>query len=212
MNRYKDLESILLTHKESGFAAWQTAYMRHKFSFFGVRQPVRKKIQRPFLLSCSKKDISTLWKKDQREYQYIAMDVLIRSHLNKGDLDLLEWLITTKSWWDSVDVIASNIVGKFFQTFPDLLQRTQTWVSHESVWLRRSSLIFQLRYKEKTDATRLFSFCKFLSKDADPFIQRAIGWALREYSKRAPSQVESFLKTSHFSQLSVREASRYIPS
>ncbi len=184
--------------------------MRHKFSFFGVRQPIRKKIQRPFLQEATKKDISFLWKKKEREYQYVAIDLLIRSSLEKADLELLEWLIATKSWWDSVDILASNIAGKFFLQFPNLLDETKRWSTHENMWLRRSSLIFQLRYKEKTDEKRLFSYCHTLLKEKDPFIQRAIGWALREYSKIAPGQVKKMLTKDAFSPLAAREAMQYI--
>jgi len=210
MKHYQNLESALLKYRESDFAAWQKAYMRHKFCFFGVRQPIRKKIQRPFLQEATKEDISILWKKKEREYQYIAIDLLIRSSLEETDLELLEWLITTKSWWDSVDVLATNIAGRFFLQFPNLLDETLRWSTHENMWLRRSSLIFQLRYKRKTDEKRLFSYCLALSKEKDLFIQRAIGWALREYSKTAPTQVKKMLTKEAFPPLVIREALQYI--
>jgi 3-methyladenine DNA glycosylase AlkD len=210
MSQYQNLESILLKHSDNAFAAGQKAYMRHRFSFLGLRQPIRKKIQRPFLQEATKKDIPILWEKEEREYQYIAIDLLIRSTLEEKDFELLEWLITTKSWWDSVDILASNVGGKFFLQFPNLLEQTERWSTHENMWLRRSSLIFQLRYKEKTDETRLFSYCQALSKEKEFFIQKAIGWALREYSKTAPERVRRFCNKQTFSRLIVREALQYI--
>jgi len=208
MKHYQNLESALLKHREPDFAAWQEAYMRQKFSFFGVRQPIRKKIQRPFLQKATKEDTSVLWKKKEREYQYIAIDLLIRSALEQTDLKLLEWLITTKSWWDSVDLLATNVAGNFFVQFPNLVDETLRWSTHENMWLRRSSLLFQLRYKEKTDEKRLFSYCERLAHEKEFFIQKAIGWALREYGKREPEKVEAFIKTHTFSPLTAREALR----
>ena len=198
------LEQEFQTHADLPYAKWQENYMRNHFPFIGVRQPIRKKIQKPFISSATKQDISTLWNKREREFQYVAIDILSHLPLEQDDLPLIEWLITHKSWWDTVDVLASKIAGSFFKQFPDLIPHTNTWTSN--LWLKRSQLIFQLRYKDKTNAPLLFSYCSHHAQDPSPWIQRAIAWALREYSKTNREEVIQFLQTQTFSKLVLREA------
>jgi len=198
----EQLQALFSQHAEPQFARWQERYMRNQFPFIGIRQPIRKKLQKPYLKSL---DITALWKLPEREWQYTAIDLLLTQQWKPEMLDLLECLITNKPWWDSVDVLASNACGKFFSAFPEYIDHTQKWISHPNLWLRRSALLFQLRYRNQTDQERLFSYCKTLSEDPEFFIQRAIAWALREYAKTDPSSVRSLLNNHSFSRLVSKE-------
>ena len=203
------LETAFRSHADPAFAAWQAAYMRHQFSFFGIRQPIRKRLQKLPLKRLDKPSIPFLWEKEEREWQYVALDLSSMLTIQKDDLSSFEWMISTKSWWDTVDVLASNLCGKYFRLFPEARATTRQWLYSPCLWLRRSALLFQLRYKSATDGHLLFEYCQIVSHDPNPFIQRAIGWALREYGKTAPDAVKQFLvkeKTS-FSSLTLREAS-----
>lgn len=118
----------------------------------------------------------------------------------------MEWLISTKSWWDTVDAIAPKPVGKIAASYPEVIEETlDGWAVHENMWLRRAAILFQLKYKEKTDDALLY---RYILKNADSkefFIQKAIGWALREYSKTNPASVKEFIENHKLAPLSVRE-------
>jgi 3-methyladenine DNA glycosylase AlkD len=197
------LTRVFRDNQDPVFAAWQKAYMRNRFPFFGLRQPIRKRLQKPFLFP--KEEVLHVFGLDEREFQYTAIDLFIHHGVERRDLQLLEQLITSKSWWDTVDVIATNPAGHFFKKFPSLIGETENWLVSPNLWLRRSALLFQLRYKEHTDASRLFRYCTEAKKEKDLFIQRAIAWALREYSKTNSGEVLAFVQSNAFSPLIQRE-------
>ena len=74
------------------------------------------------------------------------------------------------------------------------------------MWLNRSAILFQLGYKQKTNAEFLFSECLKQSHSNEFFIKKAIGWALREYAKSNPEAVKEFVKTINLKPLSTKEA------
>jgi 3-methyladenine DNA glycosylase AlkD len=120
-------------------------------------------------------------------------------------------LITTKSWWDTVDAIANHNVGQLLRQYPDSRDRTLTpWRQSENIWLRRTAILFQLSYKTATDADLLFAIATENRESSEFFIQKAIGWALREYSKTAPDAVQTFVATAELAPLSQREALKWL--
>ncbi|CRK82556.1 DNA alkylation repair protein [Neobacillus massiliamazoniensis] len=195
-------------------------YMKDHFPFLGIKSPLRKELERQFfnktglLKEPFNKDFVTgLWEKEEREYQYTALVYLEKSvkKLEKNDLDFMEQLITTKSWWDTVDAIAPKPVGEIARRFPEVIHETiDGWASHDNMWLRRAALLFQLKYKKQTNEELLY---QYIVKNADSkefFIQKAIGWALREYSKTNPESVGKFIAGQKLAPLSVREGSKYV--
>lgn len=153
--------------------------------------------------------VKTLWQKPEREYQYAAQELAAKylRHSDKRDIDLFEWMITTKSWWDTVDFIASTIVGNYFKHFPDQLpEKNEDWLHSGDIWLQRTTLIFQLKYKEKVDEQLLVDNIRRLNGTNEFFINKAIGWALREYGKVNPEWVSDFTNQNNLSNLSRREA------
>jgi 3-methyladenine DNA glycosylase AlkD len=122
-------------------------------------------------------------------------------------LNLYEELITQKSWWDTVDALAAWQVGDYFKKYPDqIIPYTNKWMDSGNMWLQRTCLIFQLKYKEETDFELLKSLIIPLSDSKEFFIQKAIGWALREYSKLFPQRVMDFASNQPMAKLSYREA------
>ncbi|MDG1333924.1 MAG: DNA alkylation repair protein [Crocinitomicaceae bacterium] len=195
-------------------------YLKNQFDCYGIKTPVRNEIQKEWfkkvkLANLNHWDITyNLWSQDQREYQYIAIDLLKKTPaklIQIEDDKLLEEIITTKSWWDSVDLIASNYVGKYFLKFPEQIEPViGRWRKSDNMWLNRTCLIFQLKYKEKLDVELLTSLIDEMKLNQEFFIQKAIGWSLRQHSKYDPDSVREYLKTSGLKGLALREASKYI--
>ena len=129
--------------------------------------------------------VKALWEKDEREYQYAAIDYLSRTlkKLDKAHLPLIEELIVTKSWWDTVDLLATKPVGTIARKHPEVISETiETYAFGEHLWLRRTAILFQLKYKEHTDEELLYRYIRQNQTSKEFFIQKAIGWALRELS------------------------------
>ena len=198
------------------------AYMRNQFPFYGVMSTPRKELLKALkkehleVLDSNEKRalIQLLWEEEHREYQLVALDWLMQwkpKEFTASDIDLFEWLITTKSWWDTVDGIAPNVVGKYARVFPDQMKETlHRWESHDSFWIRRACLIFQLRYRQETDLDLLQYFINKFKPDREFFIQKAIGWSLREVSKWNPTWVARVVEEEQLTGLAKREASKYI--
>ncbi|MCF8220518.1 MAG: DNA alkylation repair protein [Cryomorphaceae bacterium] len=198
------------------------AYMRNQFPFYGVMSTPRKELFKALkkehleVLDSNEKRalIQLLWEEEHRECQLVALDWLMQwkpKEFTASDIDLFEWLITTKSWWDTVDGIAPNVVGKYARIFPEQMKETlHRWESHDSFWIRRACLIFQLRYRQETDLDLLQYFINKFKPDREFFIQKAIGWSLREVSKWNPTWVARVVEEEQLTGLAKREASKYI--
>lgn len=195
-------------------------YMRNQFSFLGIKTPKRKELMKEFYEKSGilKRDfqpifVLALWDQDEREFQYAALHYIEKSlrKLQKEDLPLMEKLITTKSWWDTVDVLAPKPVGKIAAESSEVISETiEGWAYGNHLWLRRSAILFQLKYKAQTNEELLYRYIKQNAEEKEFFIQKAIGWALREYSKTNPQSVKEFIESNTLSNLSVREGSKYI--
>jgi 3-methyladenine DNA glycosylase AlkD len=195
-------------------------YMRHQFPFLGIKAPLRKQLMRQFYKESKiKKEpfqpefVRSLWALDEREYQLAAMEYLAVSlkRLEKHDIDLLEEVIATKSWWDTVDMLAQKPVAEIARIYPEVIEeRIEDWNKGDHLWLQRSSILFQLKYKEQTDEKLLYRFILTHADSDEFFLQKAIGWALREYSKTNPDSVKDFIENHPLSKLSVREGSKYL--
>lgn len=195
-------------------------YMKDNFEFIGVRSPIRKELQKVFFKSISgnktldRELVRWLWSQDEREYQYVAIDYLInqKRNLEREDILLIKELIVRKPWWDTIDLISSHLVGYLCKTYPDLVDEyIKEWYKDNNMWLRRTTLLYQLKYKNKLDTLVLEESIKYNINDEEFFIRKAIGWALREYSKVNKAWVEEFLSNNkELSTLSIREASKYL--
>jgi 3-methyladenine DNA glycosylase AlkD len=154
-----------------------------------------------------------LWALPEREYHYTAIELLSHyaRHLSSSSLGKIEYLILHKSWWDSIDPLAS-LVGKALPRFPGWLDTIDTWSTHPNFWLRRTAIVYQRGYRSQTDAERLFRYCQLNAQDPEFFIRKAIGWALREYAKTDARAVRQFIEKHRatLSPLSIREASKYL--
>jgi 3-methyladenine DNA glycosylase AlkD len=214
-------------------AAPMTAYMRDLFPFLGIKSPPRRLLSKRVLDGVATPDEAQLtevalacWALDEREYQHFAVDWLRRHAkvLTPAFLPTVRYLITTKSWWDTVDELASDVVGVMVERHPDLVSTMDAWAAGSEpaqgwpaaspkasglpeLWLARTAILHQLRYRAATDADRLFRYCADNAGHRDFFIRKAIGWALRQYAKSEPDAVRAFVEAHpELSALSRREA------
>eukprot|EP00980_Cylindrotheca_fusiformis_P005946 scaffold1262_cov106-Cylindrotheca_fusiformis.AAC.3 len=198
-----------------------TGYLKGKFPCLGIQKPERDKIQKPWFKELNRHDrpnhwevASRLWEMDHREYQYVAIDYLRAVPANayeKDDYQKIEDLIVTKSWWDTVDHLASSVAGPYFQTCPDMIDPViSKWRNSDNMWLNRTCLLFQLKYKHKTDFELLKGLVVQYMPVEEFFIQKAIGWSLRHYSRTEPDAVRSFVHNLDLSTVAKREAYKYI--
>jgi 3-methyladenine DNA glycosylase AlkD len=217
----EQLEIELSLIKNDIKANAMSKYMKGKFSYYGISSPERREIQQNWfsklkqLSNEEKRDlIRELWLKEEREFQYVAIDFLKKwkkSDWKETDLAELEWLITQKSWWDTVDLLASNMLGTYFQCFPNHLEETiLDWSNSNNIWLQRSCLLFQLKYKNELDFTLLKKLILLFQPNKEFFIQKAIGWSLRSYSIFEPKHVRDFVEEAKLEGLAKREALRRI--
>jgi len=218
----EQIKSLFELHRDFAEAQKMKNYMRDQFEYLGIKSPLRSKLKTELLkdkhLSSRSAEalvplITELWNLEYREYQYLAMELLDRKIKNasSGILEHLEFLIVTKSWWDTVDFIASHLVGVYFRNHPDLVIKTITkWMMSGNIWLQRTVILFQLKYRKNLDEKILFDAILKLNGSKEFFIQKAIGWSLREYGKTNPEAVVAFVTQTHLAPLSKREAIRRI--
>jgi 3-methyladenine DNA glycosylase AlkD len=195
------------------------AYMKNISDFYGIKAPDRRQVLSIFLKQSGlpetvdlKDVIMSAWSHPMREMQYAAMEILFktRKKSNPDWINLYEYMIVNKSWWDTIDYISPHCLNYHFKHFPEVLKPTiNRWMDSENIWLQRSCLLFQLKSKEQTDEKLLFTLINQLSYHKEFFIRKAIGWALREYAKTRPNAVISFVETHSLSGLSKREALKH---
>lgn len=196
------------------------AYMKNHFEFFGIKSPDRKEVFKAFIQEFKLPDdqefenvIKTLWNHPMREAQYCAQELVDRKKWFKREssIDLIEWMITNKSWWDSVDFIAAHLCGSYFRLFPQRIDEIiDRWNRSDHMWLVRSSILFQLKYKDKTNLDLQTALMTPHLYSKEFFIQKAIGWMLREISKTNPDYTRRFIQTYDLKPVSLREAKKYI--
>ena len=216
----KELRHKMEEAKDPLYAIPMRKYMKNKFEFLGIKSPSRKLILKDFLKDCglpSENDVEiilkSLWELPEREFQYCAMTIAEKRLriLNKDFFPVIEFMIKNKSWWDTVDYIAANIAGGFFRRYPEFVPRqTDLWNASDNIWFIRTSVLFQLKYKKKTDLELLRAYILPHTSSSEFFIQKSIGWILREYSKTDPDWVLEFVSKNKLAPLSVREGLKWL--
>ena len=201
-------------------AAPMAKYMRDQFPFLGIKTPERRALLKTFIgenglpaLAELETVLKDLWALPEREFQYSAFTLLdkLTKKLPAEFAAVLEYLITHKSWWDTVDSLAGHSVAVHFKRYPQVRDaRIAAWRTSDNFWLRRTTLIFQLSYKADTDVDLLFSLINENLDSDEFFIQKAIGWALREYSKTDADAVVEFIKNTPLPSLSAREGLKWL--
>lgn len=212
---FQDMELLADENK----AIKMSAYMRDQFEFLGVSTPDRKNAcKKYFKLAKENKSVDfdfvdKCYENKFREFQYIGINylTLMMDYLTEDDIPKLKTYIETKSWWDTVDGL-DKIVGHIALKYSDVSETLIKWSLDENIWLRRVAIDHQLSRKEKTNIELLERIILNNLNQKEFFINKAIGWSLREYSKTNPKWVKDFIEKykGELSKLSIREASKYI--
>ncbi|MDT2600148.1 DNA alkylation repair protein [Enterococcus hulanensis] len=194
-------------------------YMKNLFPFCGVKKPQRALLERPFLKESLTLPLPELiqeifrnYHKDEREYQYYAIDLAQKNiqRFSLADLAELLPLLAEKSWWDSIDAWRKVFATWVLAHPTELKQVYAFFYQHENFWYRRIAINLQLLFKEQTDPALLAQAILADLTTEEFFIQKAIGWALRDYSKVNPDWVKNFMQQHSLSKLALREGSKYI--
>jgi 3-methyladenine DNA glycosylase AlkD len=196
-------------------------YMRNHFSFFGIKTEDRRQTFKTIWKENQQEVAENpraialeLFNKKERELHYCAIEILIKQlkgNYTKDDIQLIEKLIVTNSWWDSVDTIAKYILGEYLLEHPLETEKViERFSNSNNMWLNRCAILFQLGYKQKTNFDLLKSECEKHKNSNEFFIQKAIGWALREYAKTNPEAVRNFVVNNNLKPLSKKEALKNI--
>jgi len=195
-------------------------YMRNQFNFLGIKAPRRSEISRDFLQKATRplydklaEVIIELWSLEEREFQYFAIVLLekYKKDFSHDTLPLIEHMLVEKSWWDTVDPVASKLAGHLFKINPELREPVvEKWISSGNFWLERSAILFWLKYKKDTDWDFLKTTIRRLRNSEEFFVQKAMGWVLREYSKVEPSRVREFITENELPCLTVREGLKFL--
>jgi 3-methyladenine DNA glycosylase AlkD len=200
-------------------ATAMAAYMKGHFAFFGVKTPERRDAVRGTMAVARRATGDQLcafacacWAEPEREFQYVGTDALRANvrRLAPHHLAEVERLVTTKSWWDTVDILSGWCAGGLVRRHPELVVEMDRWIDAENIWLARSAILHQLHWKDATDRDRLFDYAIRRAGDTEFFIRKAIGWALRQYARVDPEAVRTFVTSHEFSPLTTREALKHL--
>ncbi|MDI2586356.1 DNA alkylation repair protein [Psychrobacillus sp. NEAU-3TGS] len=214
------VKSYMEPHRNEENAVPMAAYMKNLFPFLGIKTPERRMLFRALVkenelpsLNTVQEEVWALFQLKEREYHYIAIELLAKyqKQLTIEDLPFCLKLIETNSWWDSVDAIAPKIVGDIVK-----MNRVEgeavmmEWAKSENMWTNRASILHQLKYKQETNEELLFATINRHATSKEFFIQKAIGWVLREYAKTSPEVVRQFVENTKLAPLSKREALKHM--
>lgn len=214
------LRAAFAHHTDAANASIMAAYMKHVAPFFGIKAPLRRALVKehkhlygPPPLDELPAIVRSAFACPEREMHHTAVDLLVAHarQLGPEHLPFLEELITTKSWWDTVDALAVNVVGVVLKGHPREIARwNKRWIRSSDKWLVRTAILFQNRWKDDTDRALLFANIERQAGHPDFFVRKAIGWALRQLAFTDPEAVRTFVRTHTLAALSVREAMKHL--
>ena len=214
-----DLITDFEENRNELLAESMSKYMQDKFRFLGIRGATRTEIYKKYFPDARKTKIidwdfvESCWNKEEREFQYVVVYYLkaMQKFLKREDISKLKYLIVTKSWWDTVDLLA-KVIGSLVIRIEGYDKIMLEWSKDSNIWLKRVAILYQLSLKDKVDKQVLDRILVNNLGDNEFFINKAVGWALRDYSKYNPEWVREFIKKNkdNMANLSIREASKYI--
>ncbi len=219
MDKYAQIKAAFEEKENKENADAMSKYMRNMFGFYGIPSPERKELYKDFLKS-EKKSKTIDWdfldrccEDSHREFQYLLSDYLIsmKRYVSYADIPKIEHYITTRPWWDTTDFLC-KVIGDTGLRDPRVGDLMLEWSADDNMWKRRTAIEHQLGLKEKTDPTLLERIIVNSFGTHEFFINKAVGWALRDFSKTDPRWVRDFLDRhkDRMDSLSIKEAGKYV--
>lgn len=220
MNKtYLEIKQAFEESANKDIALNMSKYMKNKFTHYGIQTPLRRSKCKHIISSERKKEgidyelLDLCWADEHREFQYFALDYLTakQSKLTYDDIPRLFKYVKTKQWWDTIDFL-DRIIGNIGLTDSRIDDLMLQWSVDEDFWVRRIAIDHQLLRKEKTNTQLLEKILINNLGSKEFFINKAIGWSLRDYSKTNPEWVRNFIDThkGNMSSLSIREGGKYL--
>nr|WP_307999399.1 DNA alkylation repair protein [uncultured Merdimonas sp.] len=219
MDQYTKIKVEFEKNQNPENAVKMAKYMKNLFPFYGIPTPQRKKLYRDFLKEEKKKGevdwgfLDQCYADEHREFQYLVFDYLavMQKSLTYGDIPKIWKYIKEKQWWDSIDCL-DRIVGEIGLSDSRVDELMLQWSLDEDLWVRRLAIDHQLLRKEKTNRELLGQIIVNNLGSKEFFINKAIGWSLRDYSKTDPEWVKDFIDQykDRMDKLSIREGSKYL--
>ena len=216
---FNKLYEEMIQHKNEEQAQKMSKYMLNKFEYIGIKTPERREIFKNFFKEYKNEEkidwefVNKCWENKYREFQYVAADYLknMKDKLTIDDIPNFKQLILKKSWWDTIDNLDMTI-GALALKDSNVNKILLEWSIDENIWLRRIAIDHQLLRKEKTNTKLLEKVLENNLGQNEFFINKAIGWALRDYSKTNPEWVKNFIEENKekMAKLSIKEASKYL--
>jgi len=201
------------------------AYMKSAMPYWGVQTAVQRAITRRLFAAhrlqtaaAWRESCLTIWRAaEYREERYAAIDLtgfrFYREWQTLDTLPMYEEMIVTGAWWDYVDAIASGRLGPLLRRYPARMRsKMLQWSRSRNLWKRRSAILCQLSFKNETDLDLLYAAIEPSLGSKEFFLQKAIGWALRQYAWTDPREVRRYVRANadRLSALSKREALKNI--
>ncbi|MEV1178754.1 DNA alkylation repair protein [Nonomuraea sp. NPDC049784] len=224
MSLGKAVRLALQDAAEPGKAEAMRAYMKSSMPFLGAQAVARRAALRR-VFSEHRLDSAPEWRRavlglwreaEYREERYAAVELsghhLYRDFQTLYTVPMYEEMIVTGAWWDLVDELATHRIGGLLAAFPDSMRPLMLeWAHDGDLWKRRTAILCQNRFKQRTDTALLYACIEPSLADNDFFARKAIGWALREYAKTNPADVIRYVNAKGISGLSRREALKNLP-
>jgi len=219
ISKYQRLRKKLIENSDPELARQMESYMRNKFKFYGLKTPERRKSYHDLIkLEKANKKIDwkfldQAWADEHREAQYFVCDYLIalEKYLKFEDIDHIFNYVKSKQWWDTIDSLIKPI-GKLGLRDERVNELMLAWSKDDDFWVRRVAIEHQLLRKDKMNVELLNAILENNLGSSEFFINKAIGWALRDYSKTNPNWVENFIRKHHteMATLSIKEGRKYL--
>lgn len=219
MSKYITIKQKFEENKNQEQAISMKKYMRNLFDFYGIQTPKRKAIYKDFLKEEKKNKkidwnfLDECYNDSHREFQYLVYDYLLalNDYLTYDDIQKIKKYAKTKQWWDTIDFL-DKVIGNIGLKDKKVDELMLKWSKDEDFWLRRLAIDHQLGRKEKTNTDLLKQIIINNLGSNEFFINKAIGWSLRDYSKTNPKWVKDFIQKhkDQMNKLSIKEASKYI--
>lgn len=219
MDRYQQIKEQFIVNQNKEKAIAMSNYLRNQFQFYGIPSPKRKEIYKQFLKEEKKRKcidwnlLDICYKDEYREFQYFVCDYLnaMKAFLSYDDIPHMKQYIKVKQWWDTIDCF-DRIIGDIGLKDERVNTLMLEWSKDEDFWIRRIAIDHQLSRKEKTNHELLEKIIVNNFGSNEFFINKAIGWSLRDYSKTNPEFVRNFISKykDKMASLSLKEASKYL--